>query len=100
MSHPAFETLLYSLEDGIATVTLNRPEKMNAFTAQMRDDLVAAFDRTDADDDAPVSITLTRRELIHREASGGLCQQAVDRHAGLLSVVGRTGIRVKAAARG
>lgn len=50
MSPPRFETLLYSVQDGIATVTLNRPEKMNAFTAQMRDDLVAAFDATDADD--------------------------------------------------
>jgi enoyl-CoA hydratase/carnithine racemase len=56
MTHPAFETLLYSVEDGIATLTLNRPEKMNAFTAQMRDDLVAAFDLTDADDAVRVVI--------------------------------------------
>ena len=56
MSHADFETLLYSVEDGIATVTLNRPEKMNAFTAQMRDDLVAAFDHTDADDAVRVVI--------------------------------------------
>ena len=46
----ALPTLLYSVEDGIATVTLNRPEKLNAFTAQMRDDLVAVFDETDSDD--------------------------------------------------
>jgi enoyl-CoA hydratase/carnithine racemase len=46
----AFQTLLYDVDDGIATITLNRPEKMNAFTAQMRDDLVAAFDASDADD--------------------------------------------------
>ena len=56
MSPPDFETLLYSLEDGIATVTLNRPEKMNAFTAKMRDDLVTAFDHTDADDAVRVVI--------------------------------------------
>ena len=56
MSHPHFETLLYSVEDGIATLTLNRPEKMNAFTARMRDDLVAAFDLTDADDAVRVVI--------------------------------------------
>ena len=56
MSHPDFETLLYSVDDGIATVTLNRPEKMNAFTAQMRDDLVTAFDHTDADDAVRVVI--------------------------------------------
>jgi enoyl-CoA hydratase/carnithine racemase len=45
-----YPTVLYSVEDGIATITLNRPEKMNAFTAQMRDDLVACFDASDADD--------------------------------------------------
>lgn len=50
MSTPSFETLQYAVEDGIATVTLNRPEKMNAFTPRMRDDLIAAFDATDADD--------------------------------------------------
>ena len=56
MNHPRFETLLYEVADGIATLTLNRPEKMNAFTAQMRDDLVAAFDATDADDAVRVVI--------------------------------------------
>lgn len=47
----AFETLLYSVEDGIATITLNRPDRMNAFTPQMMLDLIAAFDATDADDE-------------------------------------------------
>jgi enoyl-CoA hydratase/carnithine racemase len=36
--------------DGIATITLDRPEQLNAFTPQMMVDLVEAFDRTDADD--------------------------------------------------
>ncbi len=56
MSAPKFETLLYSVEDGIATITLNRPEKLNAFTGQMRDDVIAAFDATDADDAVRVVI--------------------------------------------
>ncbi len=56
MAPPRFETLLYDVADGIATITLNRPEKMNAFTAQMRDDLVVAFDATDADDAVRVVI--------------------------------------------
>ena len=50
MAQPIFETLLYSVEDGIATVTLNRPEKLNAFNTQMMKDMIAAFDATDADD--------------------------------------------------
>lgn len=37
--------------DGIATLTLHRPEKMNAFTATMMDEMIAAIDETDADDD-------------------------------------------------
>jgi enoyl-CoA hydratase/carnithine racemase len=47
---PAFETLLLDVADGVATITLNRPDKMNAFTGQMMSDLIAAFDATDADD--------------------------------------------------
>ena len=38
------------MEDGIATITLHRPDKLNAFTPLMRDELIAAFDETDADD--------------------------------------------------
>jgi enoyl-CoA hydratase/carnithine racemase len=50
MTAPAFETLLYAVEDGIATITLNRPEKLNAFTARMMKELIEVFDITDGDD--------------------------------------------------
>ena len=50
MSLTQLETLRYQVEDGVATVTLNRPEKMNAFTTRMRDELVAVLDETDSDD--------------------------------------------------
>jgi enoyl-CoA hydratase/carnithine racemase len=47
---PTFETLLYAVEDGVATLTLNRPEKLNAFNTQMMKDMIDAFDVTDSDD--------------------------------------------------
>ena len=50
MSLAEMETLRYAVDDGIATITLHRPEKMNAFNTQMRDELLAVFDETDADD--------------------------------------------------
>jgi enoyl-CoA hydratase/carnithine racemase len=45
-----FTQILYSVADGIATITLNRPEKMNAFTGTMMQEMCAAFDMIDADD--------------------------------------------------
>ncbi|HEX9681661.1 MAG TPA: enoyl-CoA hydratase-related protein [Acidimicrobiales bacterium] len=42
--------ILYEVTDGVATITLNRPEQLNAFTFRMMDELLDVFDRTDADD--------------------------------------------------
>lgn len=47
----AFETILYDVKDNIATITLNRPEVMNAMGGGMRQELIDVFDLTDADDD-------------------------------------------------
>jgi enoyl-CoA hydratase/carnithine racemase len=46
-----FETLQYEVADGVLTITLNRPDRMNAFTETMKRELIAAFDASDADDD-------------------------------------------------
>lgn len=46
-----FTQIIYDVRDHIATITLNRPEAMNAFTDTMMTELIAAFDLTDADDD-------------------------------------------------
>jgi enoyl-CoA hydratase/carnithine racemase len=46
----AYTEIEYSVEDGVATITLNRPDRMNAFTFVMRAELIAAFDEVDADD--------------------------------------------------
>lgn len=45
-----FETLLYDVADAIATITLNRPERLNAVNGTVIRELVEAFDRADADD--------------------------------------------------
>jgi len=46
----AFETILVDVAEGILTVTLHRPERMNAFTATMMREMIAAFDQADGDD--------------------------------------------------
>lgn len=44
-------TVSCALQGGILTLTLDRADKLNAFNTQMRDELLAAFDRADADDE-------------------------------------------------
>lgn len=46
-----FHDIRYEVADRILTITLNREERMNAFTQRMSDELLAAFDRADADDE-------------------------------------------------
>jgi enoyl-CoA hydratase/carnithine racemase len=43
-------TVLYDLADGILTLTLNRPDRLNAYNAQLHDELIAALRRADTDD--------------------------------------------------
>lgn len=45
-----FEHLEYKVEDKIATVTLNRPDAMNALVAEMYDEIIDALDKADRDD--------------------------------------------------
>ena len=47
----SYNTILYDIHDGILTITLNRPEAMNAFTREMMSEMIDACDRADADDD-------------------------------------------------
>src|SRR4051794_41890734 len=46
-----FETIRCEVEDRIQTITLNRPDKLNAFTGTMMNELIAAFDQADKNDD-------------------------------------------------
>ncbi len=47
-----FETITTDTTDGLFTITLNRPDRMNAFTPLMMREMCAAFDMADADDGA------------------------------------------------
>lgn len=51
-----YEQLRYDVDGRILTITLNRPDRMNAFTGRMCDELLAAFDQADADDNIKVVI--------------------------------------------
>jgi len=46
-----FEQIRYDLDDHLLTITLSRPDRLNAFTPTMGRELIEAFDRADADDD-------------------------------------------------
>ncbi|NBW55010.1 MAG: enoyl-CoA hydratase, partial [Betaproteobacteria bacterium] len=56
MTH--YTTLRYEVADHILTLTLNRPEQMNAFTVEMSHELIHAFNRA-SDDDAVAAIVVT-----------------------------------------
>jgi enoyl-CoA hydratase/carnithine racemase len=99
MSTPTYETLLYAVEDGIATITLNRTDKMNAFTARMMKDLLEVLDVTDAD--AAVKVVIItgagRAFCAGADLSGGggtfdrSSPQAVEREEGKVGDVYRDG---------
>jgi enoyl-CoA hydratase/carnithine racemase len=64
----AYETILYEVADNILTITLNRPEKLNAFTREMMLEMIDAFDKADADDNV--------RAIIVTGAGRGFCAGA------------------------
>jgi enoyl-CoA hydratase/carnithine racemase len=63
-----FEQITTELADGVMTITLNRPDRLNAFTGTMGEELRAAFDRVDADDEV--------RAVIVTGAGRGFCAGA------------------------
>ena len=54
----AYEQIIYEVADNIATITLNRPDKLNAFTGTMMTEMIDAFKKA-SDDDAVRVIVVT-----------------------------------------
>ncbi len=52
----AFEQIITEVSERVLTITLNRPERLNAWTPRMAEELIEAFDRADADDEVRVVI--------------------------------------------
>jgi enoyl-CoA hydratase/carnithine racemase len=65
---PAYEDILVDISDNVMTITLNRPEKLNAFSAPLRESLHLAFDEADTNDDV--------RAIIVTGAGRGFCAGA------------------------
>jgi enoyl-CoA hydratase/carnithine racemase len=63
-----FEQIRYEVADGVLTITLDRPDRLNAFTPTMKDEVIAAFDAADADDEV--------RAVIVTGAGRGFCAGA------------------------
>jgi enoyl-CoA hydratase/carnithine racemase len=63
-----YEQIRYEVADSVLTITLNRPDRLNAFTPTMLQELLDAFDRADADDDV--------RAVIVTGAGRGFCAGA------------------------
>jgi enoyl-CoA hydratase/carnithine racemase len=64
----AFEQIITELDEGILTITLNRPERLNAWTATMGRELIEAFDKADENDDV--------RAIVMTGAGRGYCAGA------------------------
>jgi enoyl-CoA hydratase/carnithine racemase len=56
----AYETLLTQLEDGVMTVTLNRPDKLNAFNTVMSRELIDFFHGANAMDEVRAIVVTAR----------------------------------------
>lgn len=63
-----FEQITTAVDDGVLTITLNRPDRLNAWTPKMGQELISAFDAADADDDV--------RAVIVTGAGRGFCAGA------------------------
>ena len=58
--HRVFTDIAYEVSNRVATITLDRPDRLNAFTGRMMYELIEAFDLADADDDVRAVVVTGR----------------------------------------
>src|SRR6059036_134592 len=80
------EVVMRSIQDGVAVLTLNRPEKLNAWTAQMKREYFDLLEECAADADV--------RVIVLTGAGRGFCAGA---DMGELQAIGESGIEARAA---
>ena len=61
-----YETILFEVDQLVATITLNRPDRMNAITRQMEDELLDAMQAAESSDDVRVEAANTLLAIIER----------------------------------
>lgn len=64
----SYDAIKYEVDDNVLTITLNRPDRLNAFTGEMGEEIADAMDRADADDDV--------RAIIFTGEGRGFCAGA------------------------
>jgi dihydroxynaphthoic acid synthetase len=86
--HGMYEDILYTIDNGVATIAINRPKRLNAFTGDTLAEIGNALDRSATDKDVGVVVLTGVGEKafsaggdVHWEASGGL-EERTDWHMG------------------
>ena len=77
-----YEQILYAVEDRVATITLNRPDRLNAWTHKMQSELRAAFDAAERDSDVrAIVVTGSGRGFCAGADMGGMSTNLVANRA-------------------
>jgi enoyl-CoA hydratase/carnithine racemase len=85
----AYTQIAYEVADNVATITLDRPDRLNAFTVAMQRELCAAFDEIDADPDVRAVVVTGRGRGFCAGADLGAGGASFDRGSGRAVAVGQ-----------
>ena len=97
----AYETLLYDVQDGVATITLNQPESRNALSQELLGELTTAFEQARDDDEVRCVVLTSSHEKVFSSGAnlGGWSEDTplIHRHFGserfvrLFGLIGQLG---------